>query len=206
MARRKSRILSSLLLLSVGIAAGWWIARHGLPLLQTAVAPSPAPAAGDIRRVDFRNFTYPALCAEENGLGGGIPVRDGEYAKEDEFGRLYFSIISVSYGDLTGDTAPEAAVTAICNTGGTGQFSEGMVFSMQEGKPVLIDRIEGGDRAYGGIVAITVEDRRLVVERYATDEGGPSCCPRYIDTTWLGWDGTRLVQEEDTSRRPAPGD
>jgi hypothetical protein len=45
-----------------------------------------------------------------------------------------------------------------------------------------------------------------VVERYATDEDGPACCPRYIDTTRLRWDGTQLLPEGVVTRRPAPNE
>ncbi|MGH8454272.1 MAG: hypothetical protein ACRESW_06950 [Nevskiales bacterium] len=191
------------MMLAIGLVAGWWIARHGLPMLKTLRAPT-TQATGDIRRVDFRNFKYPALCAEETDLPGGIPVRQGEYIREDEDGRFSFGVFSVSYGDLTGDGQPEAVIAASCNTGGTGQFSEGMVFSMRENTPVLIGRVHGGDRAYGGIAGLSVNSGRLLVERYATDEDGPACCPKYIETTRLRWDGAKLVQEGDVSRRAAP--
>lgn len=204
---RKKFSAAPILLLAIGLAAGWGLARYGMPLLKPQRKPAPPPAAsGDIRRVDFRNFSYPALCAEELGLSGGIPVRRGEYAKEDRDGSLHFGIFSVSYGDLTGDGRAEAVVAASCNTGGTGQFSEGMVFSMRENRPVLIGRVTGGDRAYGGIAGLSIEKGRLVVERYATDEDGPACCPKYVDTTRLRWDGGQLVQDGGVSRRAAPAE
>jgi hypothetical protein len=204
MPRRKKSLFGPVLLIAIGMVAGWWIAREGLPLLKSLRQPSET-ASGDIRRVDFRNFTYPALCAGEGEAAGGLPVRDGEYSRIGSADPLYFSVASVSYGDLTGDGQAEAAVATDCNTGGTGQFSEGLVFSMRDGRAALIARLEVGDRAYGGIAGLKIEDGQLVVERYATDEGGPYCCPRYIDTTRLRWDGERLTPAGGAVRREAPG-
>jgi hypothetical protein len=206
MARKKRRFLGSLFLLALGAAVGWWIARHGLPRLKPAVLPAQPAAAGDIRRVDFRNFTYQASCATEDGTLVDIRVRDGEFRREDKYNALSFSVFSVSYGDLTGDGHAEAAIATNCNTGGTGQFSEGMVFSMQGGQPVLLARVPGGDRAYGGIALLAIDKRQLIVERYATDDGGPLCCPKYIDTTRLRWDGAGLAQAGGVSRRAAPAE
>jgi hypothetical protein len=207
MARRnKTRWLSALVLLAAGAAGGWWLARYGLSLPGLGDKAATSGSAGDIHAVDFRNFTYPALCAQGTGLADGVPVRDGEYARTQGEEPFDFRVFAVSFGDLTGDGRDEAAVAASCNTGGTGQFSEGMVFAMRDGRPELIARVEGGDRAYGGIAGLAIERGQLVVERYATDDDGPACCPRYIDTTRLRWDGARLVPEDGTVRRAAPNE
>lgn len=201
MPRRKQRWLGPIVLLAAGMVMGWWLARQGLPLLQPAlVAPSPS-AAGDIRQVDFRNFTYASSCISEDGRLTDIQVRDGEFKRERQYDSLFFSVLSVNYGDLTGDGQSEAAIAVNCNTGGTGQFSEGLVYAMRSGAPALIARIEGGDRAYGGIAGLSVENGKLRVERYATDEDGPACCPRYIETTQLRWDGNRLIETGNVTRR-----
>jgi hypothetical protein len=204
MARKKRHFLGPVLLLAAGAALGWSLTRYGLPLLKSVQWPAAPAAAGDIRRVDFRNFTYPAACAAENGQAGGIRVRNGEYTRAQSDDPLYFSVASVSFGDLTGDGRDEAAVATDCNTGGTGQFSEGLVFSMRDGRPALIERLEVGDRAYGGIAGLKIEGGQLVVERYGTDEGGPYCCPRYIDTMRLRWDGGRFTQAGGVVRRKLP--
>jgi hypothetical protein len=205
MAKRKLS-LWPVMMLAIGIAAGWWVVRYGLPLLGQFELSTTKQASGDIHQVDFRNFTYPALCAAESGLPAGIPVRNGEFTQESEDSRFSFGILSVSYGDITGVGQPEAAVAASCNTGGTGQFSEGMVFSMRGNAPELLGRVEGGDRAFGGLAGLGIENGLLVVEHYATDDDGPACCPKYIDTTRMRWTGGRLVQDGARVRRNAPAE
>lgn len=192
-------------MLGVGLAAGWWLSRQGLPHRQPAQKPAPSQAAGDIRRVDFQNFNYTPDCVMVDGKPTGTPitVRNGSYRLEQADNHVIFGVLSIQYGDLTGDGHDEAAVVTHCNLGGTGQFTEGMVYGMQAGNPVLLGRVEGGDRAYGGIESLTIEDGRLVVGRFATDDG-PACCPMYIETTGLRWDGTRLVKDGASTRRAAP--
>jgi hypothetical protein len=203
MARKKMGAWPWLMLL-IGIGGGWWLAQQGLPVLKRAGFSLGARSGNDIRQVDFRNFTYAAQCAEETDLDDGIPVRDGKYVRESADGNFSFGIFSISYGDLTGDGRDEAAIAASCNTGGTGQFSEGMVFAMHEGKPVIIGRVDGGDRAFGGLASLGIEEGQLVVERYATDDDGPACCPKYIDTVHLRWQDGRLQEEGASMRRAAP--
>ncbi len=196
----KAGWLAALVLLAVG--SGWLAWHHAS---RPGLVETPA-ASGDIHAVDFRNFTYPAQCAQGTELAAGVPVRDGEYARAQGEEPFYFSVFAVSFGDLTGDGRDEAAVAASCNTGGTGQFSEGMVFTLRDGHAELIARVEGGDRAYGGIAGLSIERDRLVVERYATDDDGPACCPRYVDTTRLRWDGAQLRPEGGAVRRAVPNE
>lgn len=210
MARKKKngRLWVAVVMLGVGLAAGWWLAQHGLPTMKwpstSSTPPTPKPA-GDIHRVDFQNFSYTPDCVMVDGepAGNALVVRNGSYRLEQEDNHIIFGVLSVRYGDLNSDGHDEAAVVTHCNLGGTGQFTEGMVFAMQSGQPALIGRVEGGDRAYGGIESLSIENGRLVVERFATDDG-PACCPMFIETTALRWDGKRLVQDGASTRRAAP--
>src|SRR5687768_15295423 len=107
-----------------------------------SLAPTAsAQASADIRRVDFRNFAYKA------GIGGeAASVVDGTFHRDDEDDRLYFEVVDVDYGDLTGDGREEAVVTTLENTGGTGQFTDGLIFTMRDGKPNLLGAVGVGDR------------------------------------------------------------
>lgn len=144
-----------------------------------------ASAQGDIRSVDFKNFTYSALCIGE--AAEEITVKNGEFAyekKEDGYiDRFYFKVFGIEYGDLTGDQQDESVVLSVCNTGGTGNFTEGFVFSMRDGKPILIARIPGGDRAYGGLRTAKVVRGLLIVESNDVGELGGACCPEFVVTT-----------------------
>lgn len=201
MARRRSPLFP-LALLALGLAGGGWLARYGLPV--------PGPAAttdADIRAVDFRNFAYAPDCLRgEDGSGERIETSEGEFQRHGEFERIDFRVAQIVYGDLTGDGRDEAVVLTGCSTGGTAYLTEGMVYTLREGQPVEIGRVAAGSKAFGGLASLAIEQGQLVVERHATDEDGPHCCPRYLDTTRLRWDGKTLVPQGGTTRRPLPAD
>lgn len=230
MAQRKSPWVP-IVMLSLGLAGGWWLARQGLKLpekFQTKTATQPAvkapettsaravddkrdapvisvPAVTNVRRVDFDNFRYTPECLRnEDGARGSLTTRNGKFERNEEFDKLNFTVNQVIYGDLTGDDELEAVVLSACNTGGSGTLTEGYVYAVQTGRLVEIGRVDSGSKAYGGIVGVEIDKRVLVVERYATDEDGAHCCPKYIDTEQFHWNGTKLVARGETSRRAAP--
>lgn len=139
----------------------------------------------DIRKIDFKNFTYNPYCAGEES--SDITVKDGEFSEEKQedgyVDRFSFTIYSINYGDANGDGNEDAVVLSNCNTGGTGQFTEGFVYELKDGKPSLITRIPGGDRAYGGLVEARIENGLLVIESNDVGERGGACCPEFIVTS-----------------------
>jgi len=167
-----------------------------LLILAVAVLPATAlghPAAGtDIHGVDFRNFTYKDVCGPE---GGSTTVKDGSYSVQNEadFDKVYFEITDVVYGDVTGDGSDDALVLTLCNTGGTGNFTDGLLFTMRAGKPTVIARLGVGDRADGGIHSASINGGRLLVDRYV-NMGGGACCPEAIETYSFKWNGRLLAQ------------
>lgn len=167
----------------------------------------------DIRDVDFTNFTYEPYCAGPGDETRTVTVKDGmlfEQTKtEDGFtNNFYFSAYEVVYGDVDGDTADEAIISTLCNTGGTGNFTEGFIYGMKDGQPALIARIEGGDRAYGGLRKVSVENGKIIkVERSAPGELGANCCPEEIETTIYRFENNSLVQiGEKTTREIYPAE
>lgn len=156
-----------------------------------------------IRRVDFKNFTYQPECTIDNGEK--ITVKNGEFSREkqeeDYVDRFYFSVFEVSYGDLNGDNSEEAVVLTVCNTGGTGNFSEGLIYTMKNGKPELFAKVPGGDRAYGGLRTARVENGQLVVESNDVGENGGACCPEFIITTRYDVSSGKLKQIGKVDRR-----
>jgi len=161
-------------------------------------------AQGDITKVDFKNFTYEAFCASEEAEN--VTVKDGAFSKETQedgyVDRFYFDVRDVAFGDLTGDGKPDAAVISVCNTGGTGNFSEGYVYSMIRGKPTLIARIPGGDRAYGGLRSVNIETGLLIVESNEVGEMGGACCPEFVVTSRYRVTGTKLIASGKPLKRP----
>ena len=164
---------------------------------------SYVPAQKDIHRVDFKNFTYEPFCASDEAEK--VTVENGEFSREKQedgyVDRFYFEVREVAYGDLTGDGSDEAVILSVCNTGGTGNFSEGFIYTIKGGKPALTGRIPGGDRAYGGLHTATVEKGLLVVENYDPGEFGASCCPELIVTTTYKLAGTKLAMVGKPTQR-----
>ena len=157
----------------------------------------------DIHSVDFKNFTYLPLCIGDKPQR--VTVKDGEYSKETQMDgyvdRFLFSVTAVSYGDLNGDAKDEAIVLGVCNTGGTGNFSEGFIYTSRAGKPVLTARIPGGDRAYGGLRSATVSGGILSVESNDVGEAGGACCPEFAITQQYKLNAGKLTAFGRSARR-----
>lgn len=167
----------------------------------------------DIRDIDFKNFTYQPYCAGPGEETLNVTVKDGLFYEEKQSPegfteRFYFNAYDVIYGDIDGDNADEAIVLSLCNTGGTGNFTEGFVYGMKDGQPALIARIEGGDRAYGGLREVSVENGKIIkVERSAPGELGANCCPELIETSIYRFENGSLVQVgEKTTREIYPAE
>ena len=142
----------------------------------------------DIHSVDFRNFRFHPSClrladspagieqAQLKGEGESVIVTNGIFKSDNPDDPLDFRIIEINYGNLTSNQV--AIVTTVCNTGGSGEFSEGFIYSMVNGQPKLLAVIEGGDRANGGIKSATIQNGLLRVERFGTNGG--ACCPEWV--------------------------
>lgn len=163
-------------------------------LAQTRAGRPRPGAAGDIRRFDFRNFSYRAA-------GELLRVSEGRgvyQSSGDETFSFDVERVMVAYGDVTGDGSDEAAVTVYYTGGGTGAFSKGFLFALQGGRLKLLTTFEGGDRADGGINEVRIEGGALIVRRNEPERmnGVPVglCCPVYLITAKYRWDGRRLVR------------
>lgn len=156
-----------------------------------------------IKDVDFKNFTYQPYCAGEDTQK--VTVKEGEFSSEKEVegytDRFYFKVFDVTYGDLGGDKAIEAIVLTVCNTGGTGNFTEGFIYRMKAGKPVLITRIEGGDRADGGLRSAMVLNGLLVVDANDPSANSGACCPEFALKTTFKLAGAKLIPSGRPVRR-----
>lgn len=154
-------------------------------------------AQTDIKKVDFKNFTYqPDFCGGENNRK--ITVVNGEFSEEKEVDgytdRMYFSVYGITFGDLDGDNKDEAVILSVCNTGGTGNFTEAYIYKMQNGKPVRVMLLGGGDRAEGGLREARIENGLLIVESNAPGEMGGACCPQEIVTNTYRFQDRKLKE------------
>jgi len=162
-----------------------------------------ASAQTDIHKVDFKNFTYLPFCVGSKPQR--VTVRDGEFSKETQMDgyvdRFYFNVFDVAFGDLNADGADEAVVLTSCNTGGTGNFSEGFVYAMKAGKPSLTARIPGGDRAYGGLRSAAISGGVLTIDANDVGELGGACCPEFAVATKYKLAAGKLIKFARPVRR-----
>ena len=164
---------------------------------------SKANVNQDIRKIDFKNFTYKPFCAGEEPQD--VTVKDGESSEEKKDGeftdRFYFNVFSINYGDINGDGNEDAVILSTCNTGGSGQFSEGFIYELKDEKPSLVTRIPGGDRAFGGLVEAKIENGLLVLEAYDAGKDGAACCPEFSVTARFKLSGGKLVETGKSERK-----
>jgi hypothetical protein len=169
-------------------------------LFLSAVA---VPAQNDITKIDFQNYTYQPYCAGEEPQK--VTVKSGEFSDEKQVDgytdRFFFKIYDTTLGDLNGDGAKEAVILSVCNTGGTGNFTEGFIYTMRSGKPVMLARIQGGDRAHGGIRSAVVVNGLLVVDSNDAGEEGGACCPEYVIKSTYKLVNGKLIEQGKPVRR-----
>lgn len=155
----------------------------------------------EIRKMNFKNFTYEPHCGAANETEK-ITVKNGEFSEEKgENERLFFRVYKITYGDITGDSADEAIILTVCNSGDTAQFSEGFIYTLENGKPTLLTRFAGGDRAYGGLREARVENGLLVIEIYEAGEAGDVCCADFVVVYKGKWDGKSLREVGTEEKR-----
>lgn len=168
-------------------------------------------AQTDIRKVNFNNFTYKPYCTGDEtgdasytitvkkGKFENVILKNGVYETKDDAYPDYFEVDKITYGDLDGDKKDEAVIRTLCNTGGTGQFSEGFVYTMtRSGKPKLLTRFAGGDRGFGGLQSAKIQNGFLLVER---NDGEANCCADFTLTTRYRWNKSKLVAVGKPARR-----
>ena len=162
----------------------------------TAVsAVSAVTAKSMIRTVDFRNEPW--------DLGDGViaEMNDGEWetGSIDGGDRRSFQIVDVDHGDIDGDGNEDAVVTTNENTGGTGQFSDAVVFRWTGKGPVRVTSHGIGDRSDGGIYNVVIVGGIARIERFTRGQG--ACCPTEVSTYSVRLRGNKLVTAKSTTMR-----
>lgn len=166
-------------------------------------------AVSPIRKIDFKNFTYPWYPTDYTPPHGErkITLRDGDMkvdaAKNTD--RLWASLANVSYADLTGDGQEEAIVTVTTNFDPNGSVACIFVYTLRSDEPKLLWSHETGDRANGGLRSLRVEGFDLVVEQYdikfdqakgSYEEGTALCCPKRFIRSHYRWDGEHFEKSK----------
>jgi hypothetical protein len=154
-----------------------------------------------IRRVDFRNFTYPWTKSWMNSgprktsfslKDGGLPIT------RDKFGDINGGAVlqKITYGDVTGDGKEEAMIYISVDSGGSGMFGMFYIYTIQDGKPRRLWHIDTGDRANEGFRKAHAINGRLVLElNHPLDKTGQhrgACCPTLYSRNTYIWEQNRF--------------
>jgi hypothetical protein len=167
-----------------------------------------AAGRGNIRSVDFQNFSYESNCSEkvDPGFGKIIPATNGSWKKGSlESGdSLSFSVVKVSYGDVKGDGQVEAIVHTACLPPANWDYEELSVFEMSGEAPRLLARFTPGE----GLAdhgprydVVKADDGELSVSYQVTGEHGSGACPEWTVTERFRWNGSRFVSTGQSRRR-----
>jgi len=163
-----------------------------LPILGALVAAS-APQAASIRNIDFANFVFtldPCDVSPEQvctvRLVDGERLPSSDQAQRDPWIRdqLWVHLDFVHYGDVTGDGQDDAVVRFGWNAGGTGQFSQLLVYGLVSGEPAILATFPTGDRAQGGYLDACIRDHVLIIVR---ERGTAAACADYLENTSYSW-------------------
>jgi hypothetical protein len=152
-----------------------------------------------IHSVDFRNFTYRVAGQRVRVHDGIAEVMD---ERDPETIALRVHGVDVAYGDLLGDRGDEAAVTVRYGLGGTGSFSFVNVYALRRGRPVLVARLAGGDRSYGGVRSVNIGNKRLRIVR--NHSSSCNICTDAVVESLYRWNGNKFVLVRRSSSPPPP--
>lgn len=183
-------------------------------LLQPTPSPSSTPNS-PIRRVDFRNFTYPEprygylYDRDYSAKGFGRSRQsvntlhtliDGrEPLIEDKEGLWENSPAGlglIDYADVTGDGNEEALIPLGISVRGSAILNYLYVYAWEKTRPKMLLAFEAGDRADGGFRRMYADKGELLIELNAGDEKAPDCdgcqATRFTRLHYK-WNGRRFV-------------
>ena len=150
----------------------------------------------DIRKVDFKNFTYEVQ-------GERVTLRNGEYKLDWYLDRDFqTNRYRFVYGDLTGDGKEEAVVVLANNVAGAANavLQYGFIFTIRNAQVFKLAEFKGGDGSCSmegaecSLLSVRVEAGLLIVDRAVPTANDASCCPLMYRSTKYRWDGSRLVE------------
>jgi hypothetical protein len=142
-----------------------------LSLFLACTALAQSSSVHSIREIDFKNFSYSKLPTGKCSMSK-VRVHDGKYGSVANFsprvtprgGCWAVNVGQIEYGDVTGDGREDAMVVLYAEAGGTESSNDVFVYSLRNGRPVLLWKFETGDRAEGGLIKLYAENGKLVVD------------------------------------------
>ncbi|MEZ5426227.1 MAG: hypothetical protein R2747_08185 [Pyrinomonadaceae bacterium] len=203
-------LIAGLVLILVGCPGGSGQGGGGEKTEKNSAADpgEKAPVEKDaaIKKVDFKNFTYPWTKDFAQEKEKDFTVKDGSLKIKEDSGGL--TVGKILYADLTGDSLAEAIVE-VTMTGGNSSSNLVYVYTLENEKPKLLWSFDAGGGAEGGLRAVSPEKGNLVVEIFGDaklvkgdweasvpkDKFKGKCCPTIYTKTALKWNGKEFVVE-----------
>ena len=191
--------LPFVLLLCSTISYGQEISQHGT---------ATGNVVSSIGQVDFKNFTFSRQTGTE-----AIQFRDGKYVGADD---LNYYLMRITYGDLTGDGNEEAIILLRgCivlrgkNTSATPTLDEVFIYTLKNGRAVLLTNFEGGKRgeyilSIGSLGSNFKVEAQLLIIDQSVYKDDYEYAPRHYYTIKYRWDGSRMVEAETSALKPLP--
>ncbi len=190
------------------------ISRAMAAILNLAMVVAGSPKTTEIRKVDFRNFSFswyehrhsiPSTWRWFSSLPKShIPVANGVHhfnkRGQNEYHRRRVSVSSVTYGDLDGDGIEEAAVDLNYSTGGTANWDYLYVYKLVRDQPTLLAILQSGPRGDGGLIRTAIQDDLLVLDFADPDRRVGDCCSEGYIRVHYRWRDGAFVEEGPRER------
>lgn len=147
-------------------------------------------AAAGIRKVDFRNFDYGALCEGEHKFFTPpverLVLKRGHQQQGDRLN--YANLGSVRYVDFDGDGSEEAFVVIKGQSAGSsGSYLAAYVFAYENGSAKKIwSQCEENSVA-------TLKGKTILFTRPDWADEDAHCCFSFVRTDTYGWKGSELA-------------
>lgn len=154
----------------------------------------------EFKNVDWDNFKFDNIRLKN----GELEILDKEHA-----GGTTYSLLSVYYVDLSGDSIKEAVVSLgkLSCGGSCGGWSETIYFySSLNGKPKLLDKIVTGCRSCGcSIKSLKIQNKKIILEQFGnciektdsdyTNSSCKFCIKNLTNSTYSFNNNSKLVRE-----------
>jgi len=156
----------------------------------SAKAPRASRKSSGIRRVDFRNFDYGALCEGEHKFFTPpverLVLKRGHQRQGDRLN--YADLGPVKYVDFDGDGSEEAFVVVNGQTAGSSnRYLAAYVFAYRNGRAEKIwSECEENSAA-------TLRGRTVIFRRPEWTDEDAHCCFSYVRTETYGWKDSRMA-------------
>lgn len=170
-----------------------------------------AQAISDIKKVDFRSFTF-EIGDLSIKMKDGLQVGACQEKDEDgvAMGDIWnVSAESVAYGDLNGDGQPEAIVPMVANVCGGNMITNEavLIYTVKKGKLEQMPSFEyfdegckAGDegcnfaRSAGVSARYDEKAKAIVIETSFSTDDDAICCPSLFRETWFKWNGSSFAE------------